>query len=30
MAVILRKRFLNTVMLDYSGEVFFFLWAQRN
>jgi hypothetical protein len=29
MAVILRKRFLNTFMLDYSGEVFFFLWAQK-
>jgi len=29
MAVILRKRFLNTFMLDYSGEVFFFFWAQR-
>lgn len=28
LAVILRKRFLNSAMLDYSGEVFFFLWAQ--
>ena len=30
MAVILRKRVMNTFMLDYSGEVFFFLWAQQN
>lgn len=30
MSVILRKRVMNTFMLDYSGEVFFFLWAQRN
>ncbi|HEX4027421.1 MAG TPA: hypothetical protein VHX18_07345 [Rhizomicrobium sp.] len=28
MTVILRKRVMNTFMLDYSGEVFFFLWAQ--
>jgi hypothetical protein len=28
MAVILRKRLLNTFMLDYSGEAFFFLWAK--
>ena len=28
MAVILRKRLLNTFMLDYSGEAFFFFWAQ--
>jgi hypothetical protein len=27
--VILRKRFLNSAMLDYSGEVFFYFWAQR-
>jgi hypothetical protein len=27
--VILRKRFLNNVM-DYTGEVFFFFWAQRH
>jgi hypothetical protein len=25
----LRKRFLNTVMLDYSGEAYFFFWAKR-
>ncbi len=30
MAVILKKRLLNTFMLDYSGEVFFFLWAREN
>jgi len=30
MTVILRKRVMNTFMLDYSGEVFFFLWAQEN
>ena len=30
MTVILRKRVMNTFMLDYSGEVFFFLWAQQN
>lgn len=28
MAVTLRKRLLNTFMLDYSGEAFFFLWAK--
>ena len=28
LAVILRKRFLNSAMLDYSGEVFFYFWAQ--
>ena len=27
--VILRKRFLNSAMLDYSGEVFFYFWAQK-
>ena len=30
LAVILRKRLMNTFMLDYSGEAYFFLWAQRN
>ncbi len=30
MAVILRKRLMNTFMLDYSGEAFFYFWAQRN
>lgn len=29
-AVILRKRLMNTFMLDYSGEAYFFFWAQRN
>jgi hypothetical protein len=29
LGVILRKRFLNNVM-DYTGEVFFFFWAQRH
>jgi hypothetical protein len=28
MSVILRKRLLNTFMLDYSGEAFFYFWAQ--
>lgn len=30
MAVILRKRLMNTFMLDYSGEAFFYFWVQRN
>lgn len=30
MAVILCKRLMNTFMLDYSGEAFFYFWAQRN
>ncbi len=30
MAVILKKRLMNTFMLDYSGEAFFYFWAQRN
>lgn len=30
MAVILRKRLMNTFMLDYSGEAYFFFWAQQN
>lgn len=30
MAIILRKRIMNTFMLDYSGELFFFLWAQTH
>ena len=28
--VLLRKRYLNSVMLEYSGEAYFFFWAQRN
>jgi hypothetical protein len=30
MAVILRKRLLNTFMLDYSGEAFFYFWCLRH
>lgn len=30
LAVILRKRLMNTFMLDYSGEAFFYFWAQRH
>jgi hypothetical protein len=29
LSIMLRKRFLNTVMLDYSGEAYFFFWAKR-
>lgn len=29
LSVMLRKRFLNTIMLDYSGEAYFFFWAKR-
>jgi hypothetical protein len=29
MAVILKKRLLNTFMMDYSGEAYFYFWAQR-
>jgi hypothetical protein len=29
LSVMLRKRFLNSVMLDYSGEAYFFFWAKR-
>ncbi len=29
-SVLLRKRYLNGVMLEYSGEAYFFLWAQKN
>jgi hypothetical protein len=28
--VFLRKRYMNTIMLDYSGEVYFFFWARKN
>jgi hypothetical protein len=27
--IFLRKRFLNSALFDYSGEVFFYFWAQR-
>jgi len=30
MSVLLRKRYLNGSMLDYSGEAYFFFWARRN
>ena len=30
LAVILRKRLMNTFMLDYSGEAYFFFWAQKH
>ena len=30
LAVILRKRLMNTFMLDYSGEAYFFFWAQHH
>lgn len=29
-SVLLRKRFLNSAMLDYSGEAYFFFWARKN
>jgi hypothetical protein len=29
MTVLLRKRFLNSAMFDYSGELYFYFWAQR-
>lgn len=28
--ILLRKRYLNSVMLEYSGEAYFFFWAQQN
>jgi hypothetical protein len=28
-AIFLRKRFLNSALFDYSGEVFFYFWARR-
>ena len=27
--VLFRKRYMNNIMLDYSGEVFFFFWAKK-
>ncbi len=30
LTVILRKRYMNAVMFDYSGEAYFFLWAKKN
>jgi hypothetical protein len=29
MSVLLRKRFLNSALFDYTGEVYFYFWAQR-
>ncbi len=29
LSVLLRKRFLNSAMFDYSGELYFYFWAQR-
>jgi hypothetical protein len=29
-SVMLRKRYMNNVMVDYSGEAYFFLWARKN
>jgi hypothetical protein len=28
--VLLRKRYLNNAMLEYSGEAYFFFWVQKN
>jgi hypothetical protein len=30
LTVLLRKRFLNAVALDYSGEAYFYLWARHH
>ncbi|MDR3528568.1 MAG: hypothetical protein P4L57_14960 [Rhizomicrobium sp.] len=30
LTIFLRKRYMNSIMLDYSGEVYFFLWARKN
>lgn len=30
LTIFLRKRYMNTIMLDYSGEVYLFLWARKN
>jgi hypothetical protein len=30
LTVFLRKRYMNSIMLDYSGEVYFFFWAKKN
>jgi hypothetical protein len=29
-SVMLRKRYMNNVMVDYSGEAYFFFWARKN
>jgi hypothetical protein len=30
LTVFLRKRYMNSIMLDYSGEVYLFFWARKN
>lgn len=30
LSIFLRKRYMNTIMLDYSGEVYLFFWARKN
>lgn len=30
LVVLFRKRYMNGIMLDYSGEVYFFFWARKN
>lgn len=30
LTVFLRKRYMNNIMLDYSGEAYFYLWARKN
>jgi hypothetical protein len=30
LSIFLRKRYMNNIMLDYSGEFYFFLWARKN
>ncbi|MDE2133787.1 MAG: hypothetical protein KGM97_08720 [Alphaproteobacteria bacterium] len=29
-SVMMRKRYMNNVMVDYSGEAYFFFWARKN
>jgi hypothetical protein len=29
-SALLRKRYMNSLLLDYSGEAYFFLWARKN
>jgi hypothetical protein len=30
LSVLLRKRYMNSIMLDYSGEAYLFFWARKN
>ena len=30
LSVLLRKRYMNNIMLDYTGEAYFFFWAKKN